>query len=139
MSAPAEERDVEGVVERLIAYEDDIRFDLVLVWDLFDYFDTATIAAIVRRIGDYCRTGTVLYLTTSNGEVIPDEPGRFTIVDEQHLRFERKGMGTRSGVKHSPRGLERILPGFRLQHSYLLGTPDAGLSLRLRLNAATSP
>ena len=121
MSAPEEERDVEGAVERTIMHSDGIRFDAVLVWDLFDYLDASTIRAIARRIGRYCRTGTLLYMMTWNRETIPDEPGRFTIVDEQHLRFERMGMGTRNGMKHSPRGLERIMPGFHLQHSFLLG------------------
>ena len=120
MSAPEEERDVAGAVERVFDYRDGLRFDTVLAWDLFDYLDGATVLAIARRLGLYCRTGTLLYLTTSNGDMIPDQPGRFTIVDEQHLRFERTGFGTRDGMKHSPRGLERIMPGFRLQHSFLL-------------------
>ena len=120
MSTPEEERDVEGVVERLIAY-DDARFDAIFAWDLFDHIDAETSRALMRRVGDHCRTGTLVYLTVSNGETIPDAPGRFTIVDERHLRFERMGAGTRDGMKHSPRALERILRGFRLQHSFLLG------------------
>ena len=121
MAEPEEERDVEGIVERLIEYEDDLRFDAIFVWDLFDHLDPEVTRALMRRVGRHCRTGTLLYLTTSNEEMIPDAPGRFTIVDERHLRFERLGVGTRSGMRHSPRGLERIMPGFRLQHSFLLG------------------
>ena len=120
-SVPEEERDPEAIAGRLIAYDDAIRFDAILAWDIFDYLDVATSKAIMGRVGHHCRTGTLLYLTTSNGETIPDQPGRFTILDEQHLRFERRGTGTRDGMKHSPRGLERIMPGFRLQHSFLLG------------------
>ena len=116
-----DERDLEGIAERLLAYEDGTRFDAVFAWNLLDYLDEAASRAVMRRIGRYCRTGTLIYLTTSNRETIPDQPGRFMIVDEQHLRFERVGAGTRSGMKHSPRGLERIMPGFRLQHSFLLG------------------
>ena len=121
MSGPEEERDVRSAVERVLAYEDGLRFDAVIVWDLFDYLDAPTVRAIMDRIGRYCRTGTLLYLMTSNGETIPDEPGRFMIVDERHIRFRPTGTGTRRGMKHSPRGLERIMPGFHLQHSFLLG------------------
>ena len=121
MSAPEEERDVEGAVARAIVYRDGLRFDSILAWDLLDYFDTSTVRAVARRIGHYSRPGTLLYMLTSNRETIPDEPGRFTIVDEQHLRFQRVGMGTRNGMKHFPLGLERIMRGFRLQHSFLLG------------------
>ena len=121
MEAPEEERDVEGAVDRAIGFKEHIRFDVIFAWDLFDYLDAATSRAIMRRVGGYCCTGTLLYLTTSNGETIPDRPGRFTIVDERNLRVERVGAGTRSGMRHSPRGLERIMPGFRLHHSFLLG------------------
>ena len=121
MSGPEEERDVRSAVERALAYEDGLRLDAIFAWNLFDYLDAPTVRAVMGRIGRYCRTGTLLYLTTSNDETIPDEPGRFTIVDELHLRFQRVGMGARSGMKHSPRGLERLMPGFRLQHSFLLG------------------
>lgn len=120
MSEAEDERDVEGVAGRLIAYEDDIRFDAIFVWDVFDYLDSAMSHAVVYRLGHYCRTGTLLYLMTSNRETIPDEPGRFTIIDDQHLRFERRGAGTREGMRYSPRALERIMRGFRLQHSFLL-------------------
>ena len=121
MSGPEEERDVRGAVERVLAYEDGLRLDAILAWDLFDYLDAPTVRAVMGRIGRYCRTGTLLYLTTSNDKTIPDEPGRFTIIDALHLRFQRVGMGSRSGMKHSPRGLERLMPGFHLQHSFLLG------------------
>ena len=121
MLVPEEERDVEGAVERAIVFKGHIRLDAIFAWDLFDYLDEVTSRAIMRRIGGYCCTGTLLYLTTSNSETIPDLPGRFTIVDERNLRVERLGVGTRSGMKHSPRGLERIMPGFRLHHSFLLG------------------
>ncbi len=121
MSGPEEERDVRSAVERVLVYEDGLRFDAIFAWNLFDYLDASTARAVTGRIGRHCRTGTLLYLTTSNGDTIPDEPGRFAIVDELHLRFQHVGMGTRSGMKHSPRGLERIMPGFHLQHSFLLG------------------
>ena len=120
MAAPEEERDLDGVVERAIGFEDHIRFNVIIAWDLFDYFDEATSRAIMRRIDGYCSTGTLLYLTTSNSETISDQPGRFKILDERNLSVERVGVGIRSGMKHSPRGLERIMTGFRLHHSFLL-------------------
>ena len=120
MSSPEEERDVAGAVDRVLDYGDGLRFDTVLAWDLFDYLDGSTVAVIARRLSRFCRTGTLLYLTTSNRDTISDAPGRFTIVDDRHLRFERAGIGTRDGRKHSPRGLERIMPGFHLRHSFLL-------------------
>ena len=108
-------------IENAIMYGHGTCFDAVLGWDLFDYLDIPTITAITHRIRHYCRPKTPLLIMSSNREVIPDKPGRFTILDEQRLRFERTGASNRDGSKYSPRALERILPGFRLQHSFLLG------------------
>ena len=120
MSAPEEERDVKGAIERAIMHRDGIRFDALLVWNLFDYIDALTIRTIMRRIGRHCRSGTILFMMSSIQETIPDDPGRFTIIDEQHLSFESMGGGGRNGSKHTPLSLERMMPGFRLQHSFLL-------------------
>ena len=120
MSAPEEERDVKGAIERAINHDAGVHFDAILAWDLFDYIDTLTIRATMHRIERHCRPGTILFMMSSIREVIPDDPGRFTIIDEQHLSFESMGGDGRSGSKHSPRSLERMMPGFRLQHSFLL-------------------
>ena len=120
MSVPEEERDVEGAIERVITYRDGVRFDAILAWNLFDYIDSLTIRAIMHRIGRHCRPGTILFMISSIQETIPDSPGRFAIIDEQHLSFQPMGGGGRNGPKHSPLSLERMMPGFRLQHSFLL-------------------
>ena len=120
MSAPEEERDVEEAIERVILHRDDVRFDAILAWNLFDYIDSSTIRAIMHRIGRHCRPGTILFMMSSIRETIPDNPGRFTIIDDQRISFESMGRNGRSGSKHSPLGLERMMPKFRLQHSFLL-------------------
>ena len=120
MSTPEEERDIEAVMGRVVSFEDDVRFDGILSWNLFDYLDAPVVRAFADRITPHCHSGTILLMMTSNGETIPENPGRVTIVDRCHLRFERLGAGTRVGAKYTPLGLERLMPGFRLQHSFLL-------------------
>ena len=60
-------------------------------------------------------------MMTSIRETIPEDPARVVIIDEQHVRFEHAGTGTRSCRKYLPGNLERMMPDFRLQHSHLLG------------------
>ena len=89
--------------------------------NLFDYLEEETIRALMQRVGEYCRSGTLLHVMTSYRETIPEDPGRVVIYDEQHVQFERAGTGTRACRKYLPGSLERMMPGFRLQHSHLLG------------------
>ena len=53
MSGPEEERDVPSAVERVLAYEDGLRLDAILAWNLFDYLDAPTVRAVMGRIGRY--------------------------------------------------------------------------------------
>ena len=121
MSAPEEERDLGQVMERVVSYDGQARFDAVLGWNLFDYLDEPVIRALMRRVSEYCRSGTLLYIMTSNRDTIPDDPARVIIMDEQHLRLEHTGIGTRDCLKYMPGGLERMMRSFRLQHSHMLG------------------
>ena len=120
MSVPEEERDVDAVVGRVVSYEEHVRFDGILGWNLFDYLDPPIACAISERIARNCHSGTILLMITSTSDTIPDSPGRITIVDTRSLRFERLSPTTRDGARHTPRSLQKLLPGFSLQHSFLL-------------------
>ena len=120
MSVPAEERDVDAVVGRAVSYEEHVRFDGILGWNLFDYLDAPVACALAERIALNCHSGTILLMITSTSDTIPDSPGRITIVDARNVRFERLSPNTRDGARHTPRSLQKMLPGFNLQHSFLL-------------------
>ena len=120
MSAPEEERDVDAVVGRVASYEEHVRFDGILGWNLFDYLDAPVALALAKRIARNCHSGTVLLMITSTSDTIPSNPGRITIVDTRNLRFERLSPDTRDGARHTPLSLQKLLPGFILQHSFLL-------------------
>ena len=120
MSAPEEERDVKGAIERAITQPGRHplrcapRLESVRLYRrLDDPDDHAPDRAPLPFRHDSVHD-------VLDQETIPDDPGRFTIVDEQHLSFESMGGGGRNGSKHTPLSLERMMPGFRLQHSFLL-------------------
>jgi hypothetical protein len=114
-------RAVEAVVEAALGHPPDSAFDLVLGWDLFNYLDRETITALMGRIAPACRPGALMFLLISNAAEIPSRPGRICLGAPGYARYEPRTGDRVRGPRYTPLGLERMMPGFRLMHSFLLG------------------
>jgi hypothetical protein len=117
-----EAEDPADIVARALAYDTRVRFDLVLGWDVFNYLTPPLIEALAGCVARSCRNGALLFLTGSTGEAIPDTPASYCITPSGALRYEVPGGAAAiANPRHSPVALERMMPGFRLLHSFLLG------------------
>jgi len=114
--------DVASAVAAALGYESAARFDLVLGWDLFSYMDCSAIELLMARVARSCHAGTLLFLTVATGAKIPRAPARITMTRRGRLCY-RSAVDSRSisNPRVSPTSLEKMMPGFRLLHSFLLG------------------
>jgi len=117
-----EDDDVASAIADALDYEETARFDLVLGWDLFNYMERGAIESLMARVAGSCRTGTLLFVTVSTGAMIPSAPARITMTHGGQLRY-RSAIDSQSirNPRVSPTALARMMPGFRLLHSFLLG------------------
>ncbi|MDX1432994.1 MAG: hypothetical protein R3286_11145 [Gammaproteobacteria bacterium] len=117
-----EEREgVAAELERALAYPRNVRFDLVFGWDIYCYLEQPTFAALMARVARSCRPGCLLYLVGSNLPRIPAAPARISIEPGNRVRYLAPGNGdSTSNPRYTPLALERMMPGFRLLHSFLL-------------------
>ena len=111
----------EQALGTLFAHDASSRFDIIFGWDLFNYLDEVGITSIMKRLTNQCRPGTLLFLLASTQEWIPEIPGRFTLSFDGTLSCETTAPDTQTNPRYSPPALERMMPGFRLLHSFLLG------------------
>lgn len=111
-------------LERSLAYPRNVRFDLVFGWDLFCYLEKPTFEALMTRIARSCRSSCLLYMVGSTLARIPAAPARITIEAGGRVRYRSldaaAGGASTSNPRYSPLALERMMPGFRLLHSFLL-------------------
>ncbi len=96
------------------------RFDAVLAWDLFDYLDRPTAAALAARLAAECRPGASLFALVCYRQEIPPRPVRFKIADAENLAYTEIAPGFRSCPRWSARDLGRLLAGFRVHGTFLL-------------------
>ena len=117
-----EDDDVASAIADALDYEATARFDLILGWDLFSYMERGAIELLMARVAGSCRLGTLLFLTVPTGTKIPSAPARITMTHRGRLCY-RSAIDSQSisNPRLSPTALERMMPGFRLLHSFLLG------------------
>jgi predicted TPR repeat methyltransferase len=99
---------------------DDIRFDVVFAWDLFNYLQRQELRHLGEHLRRLCRPGARLFALMSNQKQIPAQPIRFKIVDEQTLAYERRSALERPGPRYAPAELNDRLKGFHVDRSFLL-------------------
>lgn len=114
-----DERFSPEALQALVANRAPIPFDVILTWDLFNYLESAAVKTLMARLTPHCRHETLLFALTFTGREIPDEPGLCRILEGMRLRIDP---GTERSIRNprpSPSTLERMMPGFRLRHSFL--------------------
>ena len=109
-------------VTEILCYDQGVRFDLILGWDLFSYLDRSVIESLMGQVSRSCRTGTLLFLTSPTTAMIPSAPARITMTRRGRIHYDSAmANGTITNPRFSPTALEGMMPGFRLLHSFLLG------------------
>ena len=95
-------------------------FDLILVWDLLNYLDTAEIRILGTRLATVCHESTLLYGLISIRKEIPDRPGRYEIRDAKTIVYSVDTRLQRPSPLHKEPELARLMPDFEVESTYLL-------------------
>lgn len=119
-AAQPEERKAEAAFAALLPSLGTAAYDLILAWDLFNYFDLRALEALVRRLGLGCRPGTKLFALVSDLPAIPASPMTFKIIGRGELGCEIRDAETRPSPRHQPRDIARLMTGFTDCCSFLL-------------------
>jgi hypothetical protein len=106
-------------LDDLVASRAGVAFDVILTWDLFSYLEGATVQGLMARLTRRCQPGTLLFALAFMGAEIPARPGICRIGEGARLRIDPGTTERMRNPRPSPGMLERMMPGFRLQHSFL--------------------
>ncbi len=104
----------------LLSFAPGDRFDIILVWGLFDYLEPEQIQDLARCLSSHCAPGALMFILLSYAQLIPALPTTFRIVDRDLLYYETSSPVTRRCPRYQPRDLGRLVPGFQVFNSFLL-------------------
>lgn len=108
------------LLQRLLPFEPQTRFDIILCWDILNYLTPEQMISFVGRLAAFCKQGTYLFAQFWLSPRIPARPITFKIVDREHLRYANWDKETRSWAFFQPRDINRIMEEFRVAGSFLL-------------------
>lgn len=110
----------EAACARTLVFPDDTRFDLVLAWDLFNYFNLDEIERLVRHLSQWCDDRTRIFALVAIYQKIPDRPFRFEVLDGGQLRYDDLSSGLRESPRHKEPDLIERMRTFQVEDCLLL-------------------
>jgi len=103
----------------LLPFSDETVFDIILAWDLFNYFDLKELKVLIQRLSHWCRPGTRLFALISILPNISVSPMVFRILSREQMLLEVPSQEKRPCPRHQPRDIARLMARFTISCSYL--------------------
>ena len=94
--------------------------DLIMVWDLLNYLDREQVTTLGRHLAGLCRRDSLVLALLSTQPTIPELPGRYLMLDPETLRYENTSKRERRAPGYKEPDLEKLMPAFEVETSYLL-------------------
>jgi hypothetical protein len=120
VAAKSEEEREEKAFSGLLPFSDDTVFDIILVWDIFNYFELRELAVLIKRLSRWCRRGTRLFAMISIMPNISASPWMFRIIDREQMILEIPTPEMRPNPRHQPRDILKLMERFNVSCSFLL-------------------
>lgn len=136
---PPDRARLRRVLEDQLPSPDEGPFDLVLAWDLLNYFAADQLEAIGQHLGGLCRPGGQLFALIATRGPISDRPMNFEIVAHDLLRYSSPGATERPSPGYRETALERLLDAFAVQTSFLLRNGMQEYIFTRRVSHTTMP
>ena len=110
----------QSLVGRILSIPGGECFDVVLSWDLVNYFKPAELRALIRYLETFCAQGAFFFIMGATGKEIHTAPTTFKLVDSETLLYSAGSAEVRPCPRYAPRDLSLLMSGFRVQSSYIL-------------------
>ena len=115
-----EEKLKRAALNALLPFDGETVFDIILVWDLFNYFDLKELEVLVQRLRRWCRPGTKFFMLISLLPDIPMSPTKFRILDRGKMIHDIPTRETRPCPRHQPRDIAKLMARFTVSCSFLM-------------------
>jgi hypothetical protein len=118
--SPEDGFDYDVVFRYLLPFPRELKFDFILAWDLFNYFDKDVLGSLTAHLTKHCRRGTILLCQIATQHHIPELPYRIRIVDDETIEYIPQSEVMKEAPRYEVGDLARLLPGFRSLSSFVL-------------------
>lgn len=92
-------------------------FDLILVWDVFNYLSRRNIIDLMAIVSPACASGAFLYLFNWTRKDMPNLPGNFDFLEDGNLEYTTNTGEAKLSSKFSPQSFKDMMPSFTLHRT----------------------
>ena len=96
---------------------DEHTFDLILVWDIFNYMSRRNIIDLMAIVSPMCSPGAFLYLFNWMRKEMPNVPGKFDFLEDGDLEYATNTSEIKLSPTYSPLSFKDMMPSFRLHRT----------------------
>ncbi|PLW67155.1 hypothetical protein [Pseudohalioglobus lutimaris] len=122
-------------LRELLFFPHEVRFDLCLFWDLFNYLDAEAVSALMDTLRPHLAPGAFAHCFGVHNTRSPQQDYKYSMVSSAELLLRPRPAALPGYAPHSQGRLNTLLDGFEVQRSVLLA--QSRLELLLRARTAT--
>lgn len=111
--------------EQILDYHDSVKFDLVLMWDLMNFFNQQQITGLVEKVSKHLKTSSLIHLVMPYSGGLADKPGNYRISKDHQVEMHGNLSKETAQKLLTTSELVRLLPNFKVL-SYYFGTQPTG-------------
>lgn len=97
------------------------KYDVVLLWDVFNYLPQSMVASFVTDLISVIKPGALVHMINYVGSTMPAVPAQISIKDQYHLEVSHLTSGRRVSRRATTTKLLKVFPRFQMMKSYLNG------------------
>lgn len=117
-------------LRELLVFPDEVRFDLCLFWDLFNYLDADAVSALMDTLRPHLAKGALAHCFAVHNTRSPQQACKYSIVSPTELTLRPRTAALPGYAPHSQGQLKQLLQGFQVQRSVLLAQSRLELLLK---------
>lgn len=110
-----------GISQQLLKFPIQLKFDLVLMWDTFNFCTPLQVKMIGELLAKQLNPGAKLHILMHKGKAIPNKPAVFEVAGESSVNISGEITGDNPRNLKSVTELIRLLPTFKLWFHHLGG------------------
>jgi hypothetical protein len=115
-----EEEEDPRLFDWILPFDAEVRFDIILCWDFFNYIKLNKVTLLVRHLSRFCTSGTLLFALLSSAQKMPAKPTVYKILDPERIQYMAQTGSLVDSPRYNPRDINKMMVGFEVSNSFLL-------------------
>lgn len=104
---------------QLLSYSPDVKFDVILGWDIFNYCSQHQLRALGERLNAYCTPQTKLLCFMYPETAMPAKPGNFLLRSPKELVYSKPEKLLKVKNAATSASLMKLMAGFGIRNTFI--------------------